>query len=127
MADRILHWHVPGVLSESDVEDTDVQGNAFYIDKDYQVVDTWMRVKKAPQDNEGLGIQIDINDDGASIFDEGQEPILGDNATESKDTPFSDRNLVIQEGSVVTLDIDHVGTLFPGEDLVVELHLIEDD
>ena len=125
MADRILHWHIAGVLSQTGVKDTDVQGNAFRMDRDYRCLDTWLRVKTASQDNEGLGVQVDINDDGTSIFGVDQKPVLSNNATENTCNTFAGMNQIITEGSIVTLDVDRVGQKYSGRDLVVELYLNE--
>ena len=127
MADKILRWHIAGVLSETGVLDTDVHGDAYRLDKDYQVLDTWLRVKTAPQGLEGAGIQIDINDDGTSIYGEGEEPVLPDNTTEATCDTFSSKNLVLQKESIITLDVDQVGQEYPGKDLVVELYLEKAD
>ncbi len=126
MADRILRWHVPGVLSETGVVDTDVFGQAHRLDRDYRVLDTWVRVKTASQGVGGTGITIDINDDGTSIFASGHEANLPDNTLETTVNTFSSAGLVLFEGSVITLDVDQVGVEFPGEDLVVELYLAAD-
>lgn len=120
MADRVIRWHIAGVLSKTGVKDTDVQGNAYKADKDYTPTDTWLRVKTAPQ---GTGIKVDINDDGVSIYGEDQEPVLPDNTVEVTHNNFSSSALVIKEGSTITLDIDRVGDEYAGKDLVVELYL----
>ena len=126
MADRILRWHVPGVLSEKGVVDSDVQGQAHRLDRDYRVLDTWVRVKTAPQGTGGTGIVIDINDDGTSIYLSGHEANLPDNTLEATVNTFSSPDLVLVEGSIITLDVDQVGGEFPGEDLVVDLYLAAD-
>lgn len=127
MADEILHWHIAGVLSETGVVDTDVHGDAYRLDKDYKVLDTWLRVKTAPQGKGGLGIQIDINDDGTSIYGEDKEPVLPDNTGETTCDTFSSKNLVLRKESIITLDVDRVGEEYSGKDLVVELYLEEAD
>jgi len=111
------------VLSETGVEDTDVEGQAHRLDRDYIPTDTWLRVKRASQGLRGTGITVDINDDGVSIFEDGQEANLPDNSTEDTCNTFSSPDLVLKEGSVITLDIDQVGEEYAGEDLVVELYL----
>lgn len=123
MADRILHWHIPEVLSGRDVTDTDVYGNAFRMDRDYRVLDTWLRVKEVPVGIDGQGIQIDINDDGTSIYGEGQEPNLPDGTQEITSNTFSSPGLVLKDESVITLDVDQVGQGYSGLGLVVELYL----
>ena len=125
MANRVLRWHILGVLSKTGVVDTDVQGNAYKADKDYTPTDTWLRVKTAPQGTQGTGIKIDINDDGVSIYGEGHEPVLPDNTTEATCNNFASPEVVIKEGSIITLDIDRVGSEYAGKDFVVELYLDE--
>ena len=125
MADRILRWHIKGVLSETGVKDTDVEGQAHKLDRDYIPEDTWLRVKRASQGLEGTGIIVDINDDGVSIFGEGQEASLPDNTNENTCNTFSSPELVLKSGSVITLDVDQVGKEYAGKDLVVELYLRE--
>jgi len=127
MADRILCWHIKGVLSETGVEDTDVEGQAHRLDKDYIPTEVWLRVKRASQGLEGTGIIVDINDDGVSIFGEGQEATLPDNTTENTCDTFSSPSLVLQDESIITLDIDQVGEEYAGKDLAVELYLDEAD
>lgn len=126
MADRILRWHVAGVLSETGVVDTDVHGDAYQLDKDYRVLDTWLRVKTVSQGVGGTGIQIDINDDGTSIYGVNQEPVLPDNTQETTCNTFSSPDLILREGSVITFDVDKVGKEYSGKDLVVELYLEKD-
>jgi len=126
-ADRILRWHIKGVLSETGVEDTDVEGQAHRLDKDYIPTEVWLRVKRASQGLEGTGIIVDINDDGVSIFGEGQEATLPDNTTENTCDTFSSPALVLKDESIITLDIDQVGEEYAGKDLVVELYLSKAD
>jgi len=127
MADRVIRWHIAGVLSETGVVDTDVHGDAYRMDKDYHPIEAWIRVKTASQGVEGTGITVDINDDGVSIFAEGQEPTLPDNTTEDTCVNFTSLAMVIAKDSVVTLDVDSVGIEYPGKDLIVELTLEEAD
>lgn len=117
---RVLHWHIPGVLSETGVKDTDVQGNAYRMERDYRVIDTWVRVKKVPTGDQG--IQIDINEGGWSIFQ--TEPVIPSGSQEITSNAFS--AAVLLKGSVITLDVDRVGSGNTGEDLVVELYLEEE-
>ena len=126
-ADRILRWHIKGVLSETGVEDADVEGQAHRLDRDYIPEDTWLRVKSASQGIKGTGIIVDINDDGVSIFGEGQEANLPDNTLENTCNTFSSSGLVLKDESVITLDIDRVGEEYAGKDLVVELYLRKAD
>lgn len=119
MADRVLRWHIKGVLSEKGVKDTDVQGQAHRLDRDYRPTDTWLRVKQESQGTEGTGVTIDINDDGVSIFAE--NPTLPYNTLSETCRAFSGGVMV--KGSIITLDVDKVGTLYAGKDLVVELYL----
>ena len=124
---RILRWHIKGVLSETGIVDTDVEGQAYRLEKDYIPTDTWLRVKSTSQGLRRTGITVDINDDGVSIFGEGQEANLPDNSTETTCNTFSSSGLVLKSGSVITLDVDQVGEEYAGKDLVVELYLREAD
>ncbi len=117
---RILHWHIAGVLSETGVTDTDVQGNAYRMERDYRVLDTWVRVKRVPTGD--TGVRIDINDDGSSIYT--TKPTIPSGSQEITSNAFS--TVVLFEGSVITLDVDQVGSGYPGKDLVVELYLEEE-
>lgn len=119
---RVLHWHIAGVLSETGVKDTDVQGNAFRMEKNYRVLDTWMSVKEISTGD--LGIQIDINDDGVSIFN--TEPTIPSGSLRITSNAFLSKGLVLLKESVITLDVDQVGSGYPGKDLVVELYLEEE-
>ena len=121
---KVLHWHIPEVLSARDVKDTDVYGNAFRLERDYRPIDTWLRVKEVPTDEGGAGIQIDINDDGTSIYGESL-PTLPDKTQEATSNTFSSRDLVLVEGSVITLDVVRVAQGYSGLGLVVELYLEE--
>ena len=117
---RVLHWHIKGVLSETGVKGTDVDGNAFRMDRNYRVVDTWMRAKEVPTGD--TGIQVDINADSTSIFQ--TNPVLPSGTQEITSNAFS--GVVLLKGSVITLDVDQVGSGYPGKDLVVELYLDEE-
>ena len=118
---RILRWHIPGVLSETGVKDTDVKGNAYKLDRDYIPVECWVRLKSAPS---GMTLIIDINDDGTSIFSE--RPVMTDNQLDEVFNTFASPHLSMLKDSIVTLDIDQVSNSNPGEDLVVELWLTAD-
>ncbi len=118
---RVLHWHIDGVLSESGVEDTDVHGNAFQMERNYRTVNTWGRVKSVATG--ATGIQFDINVDGVSIFT--TPPTIPSGSQEITSNAFISDGLTLLEGSVITLDVDQVGSGYPGKDLVVELYLEE--
>lgn len=118
MADRILTWHIAGGLGQQAPPKVDV-GPAYYMDADYRPVLVWLRVKgDAPS---GAGVIIDINDDGVSIFT--NRPTLLDGQTSRATTTFAAFPAVIEEDSIVTLDLDSVSTSKPGSDLSIELHL----
>ncbi len=123
---RVLRWHIKGVLSATGVVSSNVEGQAHRLDRDYIPEDTWLQVKEASQGLQGTGIIVDINDDGVSIYGEGQEPNLPDNTTEATANTFSSSGLVLKGGSVITLDVDQVGKEYAGKDLVVELYLKEE-
>ncbi|KKK89984.1 hypothetical protein LCGC14_2727620 [marine sediment metagenome] len=117
---RVLHWHIEGVLYETGVIDTDVKGNAYRLDRDYRPIDTWVRAKRVPTGD--LGIQIDINDDGTSIYR--TEPVIPSGSQEITSNAFS--AAVLLKDSVITLDVDRVGSGYSGKDLVIELYLDEE-
>ena len=112
MADRVLRWHIKGVLSEKGAKDTDVEGQAHRLDRDYVPTNTWLRVKRASQGTNGTGITIDINDDGESIYEE--NPTLPYDTLSETCRAFSGGVMV--KGSIITLDVDKVGSLYAGKD-----------
>ena len=71
---------------------------------------------------EETGVAIDINDDGSSIYT--TKPTIPSGSQEITSNAFS--TVVLFEGSVITLDVDQVGSGYPGKDLVVELYLEEE-
>ena len=112
MSDLSLRWFIKGVLSESGVVGTEIQGVYRTPDNvDYQLDRVYLRQRIKP---EGTPTIIDINDDGVSLFT--YNPQL--NGFQDKMwTTCNDT--VIEGGSIISLDIDSVSPTICGEDLTV--------
>jgi hypothetical protein len=121
MADRILTWHIPGpVASVAGLVEPGTKVNVgaeFVADCDYVPVRVLVLVQTMPVS--GL-LTVDVNDDGVSIFD--FVPSLGAGHTQREADLFLD-DPTIEEGSVITLDIDAVPV--GATDLTVHLELRE--
>ena len=122
MADRILIWHIPGVLSETGVAESNT-GVEYTLDKDYTPERVVLRLKTAAASS-GSPCTIDINDDGASIFD--INPTIGQGLTTVVCGSFASGLTFMKKDSVITLDIDQVSSITSGSDLTVQLDLKED-
>ncbi len=120
MADDRLTWHVPGVMSETDVVDVNT-GTQYTLDAGYVPERVILRLK-TPGATDGDALTIDINDDGASIFD--VNPTIGQGLTEVIVTSFKTTLISMKKDSLVTLDIDQVSGTTPGNDLTVQLDLV---
>lgn len=116
----ILTWHIPGVLSETGVVETNT-GVEYTLDRDYVPVRVLLRLKKAGASDEFC--TVDINDDGVSIFD--INPTIGQGLLSTSWTAFDDALTVLEKDSVITLDIDSISEKTSGSDLTVQLDLIE--
>jgi hypothetical protein len=119
MADRILTWFIPGVLSNN-VEGTNASIE-YVADEDYRPVVTLMSQKEAQA---GEANVIDINDDGVSIFGD-IKPSLNQGVLTSEFDVFSSSLAYIAKGSVITLDIDQISGTTPGSSLTVHLELVK--
>lgn len=122
MADLILSWHIPGVLSETGVVEVNT-GIEYTLDKNYVPSRVILRLKTAGA-SDGDSCTIDINDDGVSIFD--VNPTIGQGLTEVVWSSFDDALIQLKKDSVITLDIDSVSGVTSGADLTVQLDLVED-
>jgi len=121
MADLILTWHIPGVLSETGV----VEGNTlteYTLDKDYEPERVILRLK-TPGDSSGTSCTIDINDDGVSLFD--INPTIGQGLTSVIRDSFGKTITALEKDSVITLDVDSVSPTRSGSDLTIQLDLVE--
>lgn len=117
MADKVvLTWFIDKQLSETGVVGTDV-GQSYRLPWRARPVEVWMKARTAPKGREVLA---DINDDGVSIMSTAAS--LPSDLKESRSHNFVD-GAVIEAGSVLTLDIDQVGSSISGEDLTVSLEL----
>ena len=129
MADRILTWYIPGVLSETGVQGTNVS-TEFVLDGNYTPDVCQVRSKDSvqggatsPSDLTPESLDIDINDDGTSIFRQVPRLLSGTGRVES--SAFTDG--VLEDGSIVTLDIDRIPNEISGKDLTVHLELSAND
>ncbi|KKM85257.1 hypothetical protein LCGC14_1290900 [marine sediment metagenome] len=122
MADLILTWHIPGVLSETGVAESNT-GVEYTLDKDYVPERVILRLKTAAASS-GTPCTIDINDDGSSIFD--VNPTIGQGLTEVVWDSFASSLIKMKKDSVITLDIDQISSTTYGRDLTVQLDLKED-
>lgn len=111
-----LAWFVEGQLSEYDGK-TDI-GAGYVLGADYKPLSVMVRAKKAPGTD---GVVIDINDDGASLFD--VNPGLSNGLSKSTFHTFNVSRLA--KGSIITLDLDVVGSTESGANLTVQLELEE--
>lgn len=109
---KTLRWYVEGGISKVKTE----VGGKHTLDTDYRPVRVNMMARIA---GDGTTI-IDINDDGATIFDD--KPALG-SQTEKTWTTIP-RN-VLRKDSIITLDIDQIPDQQGCRDLTVELELEE--
>jgi len=119
MSDRVLNWHIAGVLSNN-VEGANVS-TEFVADKDYMPVRVILRQKTAQAGDANI---IDINDDGVSIFGD-IKPTLNQGITSTEFGVFESSRMLIEKDSVITLDVDQVSGTTPGADLTVQLDLVE--
>ena len=71
MADRVLTWHIPGLLSNG-VQGAQ-RGEVYYLDADYYAEQVILHLK-TPATTQATN--IDINDDDVSIFTDGVRPSL---------------------------------------------------
>lgn len=113
-----IGWYIPGVLSETGVVGTNID-REFILDKDYKAGRLILRLKTPPAPG-GTPCQIDINDDGESIFPD-EKPFIASSSREY--IGWSDK--VMAKDSVITLDIDQVSPTTPGKDLTIQLELEE--
>ena len=118
MADRILTWHIHGVLSETGVVGVNT-AEAYVADDDYVPIRVHLQLADA---SSGDPLIVDINDDGSSIFGT-LKPTIGWNSNFVTMSVFGSGPSVISKDSVITLDIDQVSGSDPGSDLTVHLEL----
>ena len=116
MADRVLVWYIPGVLSEN-VQGVNVS-TEFVLDDDYAPGRVLLRQKEAQS---GDATIIDINDDGTSIFS--LRPAINQGLLETEWDVFDSTITRLEKDSVITLDVDQVSGTKPGKSLTVQLEL----
>lgn len=78
------------------------------------IVEVRAVVKTAPT---GSVIRLDINDDGVSIWSAGNRPTIAAGAVAGNTSTID--NPTVTKGSILTLDIDDVGSGVAGADLTV--------
>jgi len=113
-----LRWFLKGRISEYGGNPTEV-GGAYRLDRDCVPQNVYLRAKVP---SSGQPIVVDINDDGVSIFGT-MKPALPDDLQEHTFTTIPED--VLREGSIITLDIDQISSETAGEDLTVQLDLVE--
>ena len=119
MADRTLVWHIPKGLWKN-VEGENVS-TEYVLDDDYLPVRVHMSQKEAQA---GAATIVDINQDGSSIFPSTTlQPALAQGLLTSEWDVFLSTLGVMQEGGVITLDVDQVSETVPGSKLTVSLEL----
>ena len=116
--DKILRWYIDGNISRSKTE----VGGTYWLDGDYRPEWVHMTCRIAGQGSTCL--QLDINDDGTSIFDDNSgKPTLYENMTERTWTSIPWNTM--RDKSKITLDIDQVFSEDTCRDLTVELGLTQ--
>jgi len=107
-----LNWNIasPSV--------TGTRPERFRLDKAMRPVAVWMYAVTEPL---GQPLTIDINDDGISILSINAALPAGVN--ESRTTGISSQRM--EKNSVITLDIDQLGSGEMGKDITVQLDLVE--
>lgn len=94
------------------------QTPAIIIPRTLTITKAYAYVKTAPT---GASLIIDINKDGTSIWNSTQANRLTVAAAAQTDTETSFDTTSLVEGSIITLDIDQVGSTVSGSDLTVAL------
>ncbi len=114
MSFRILTWHIPSIVG-----DGTGQGAVYYLDKDYEPVAVRIYARTAPN---GGDLQIDIKDDGVSIFENYGLLTRGNKSTDwGEDFDLNSEKMLMAQGSWITLDIPESGG---AGDISVSLELI---
>ena len=117
MADRVLVWHIPKVLSNK-VEGANAS-TEYVLDDDYVPVKVRLSQKVAQAGDPNI---VDINDDGVSIFGS-VKPNINQGLLESEWETFLSTLTYMEKGSIITLDVDQISKTTPGEKLTVSLEM----
>lgn len=120
---RTVTWHFGGLLHSGshDLRDRRGGGAAFRLSQDYYPAEVRLYVDRVPL---GSAVVVDINDDGVSIFD--NRPQVDKDTNYKRHRTFKDLGREkIDKDSVLTMDVDQVGSSYPGSGLTVELDLEE--
>lgn len=115
----LFTWYLNGQLSEYNGK-VDV-ANHYYLVVDYKPVSVIVTAKVAPT---GATLVVDINANGTSLFS--TNPNLSVNSVQFIGHTFlADGTSRLGKGSVLTLDVDAVGSGESGANLTVQLELEE--
>lgn len=112
MSDRVLRWYIEGNISRTKTE----VGGTYRLDADYTPTQVNLSARIVGTGSPSL--EVDILDDGVSIFSD-RPALLGMTETTWTTIPAN----VMQEGSLITLDISGVDAESHSRDLTVELEL----
>ena len=108
---RYFTWHVDSLRVGTSQQET------YRLDGDYNPVRAWVHVEGSPT---GAELMVDINVDGVSIF--AYRPRLQD-GTDTDETVFSTAQM--NKDSLISMDIDQIGSKEPGRAMTVGLELEE--
>jgi hypothetical protein len=95
----------------------------FDADRPMMVVNTVLKLGTV---NTGAAFIVDVNKDGSSMYT-GTLPQIADGAATARGNLAPNgtyANRCLTQGSVLTVDIDQVGSTIPGTDLTVEIYMI---
>lgn len=120
---KTVVWHYGGLLhaGSHDVRDRRGGGTAFRLSAEYYPVEVRLYVDRVPL---GSAVVVDINDDGTSLFS--YRPQVDQDTNYKRQTVFNEAGRAkIAKNSVLTMDVDQVGSRYGGSGLTVELDLEE--
>jgi len=112
---RVMIWYVAGDAAE----DTNVSAE-FEVPQGFTILAAIAHCKTAP---DGAAILIDINVDGSSVWNDPDNRLaIADGETSGTQATIG--NDAVSSGSVLTVDIDQVGSGTAGADLTIELTMV---
>lgn len=104
-------------LSMSGILVTAIGKSRWYVADDFAIDEVRVSVGTQP---DGADLIIDVNKNGISIFDSGNEPTISTGQNSIVAIPDV---VVASDGDYFTVDIDQVGVVEPGRDLTVQVQL----
>jgi len=113
MANEVIRWYIDGTISR----DKEEVGGVYTLVKN--CVPDWVNLTVRVAGQGSLPLQIDIKDDGVSIFDSDYLPALTENMTEHKWTTIPANKM--RKGSKITCDINQTYSGIACRDLTIEL------